>query len=420
MGPVGLVFCNSDSCTFKRNLGANIGAFNYITASIQTYTYKKNRLNGSLLFHYYISISEPRIPDNTEEIFQRTVQMRQACASIPPIRHLSGKLNSYRLFYVAEKYKLSYCRVAKAGSTFMAQLFMTLAGIDPKFHDYGNAQTMFELPKDLTHKAMKRNSALSMFIDDKRVQLTTSFILARNPYSRLFSSYIDQIYLPNRWPETSHMVSDSKRKECGNDVTFNEFLAHIADSMLTKKSVEIHWAPIFTLCLPCETHIDIVAKQESFVEDIDFILGYSGVEPEVRELINMAASANILISEIPDKIQALVKKGQSINRGCMSEQDLARRIWTAFQIQGHIRNEDSFPVYKFENILHDELEETLVPLIEEAVVKMSLTPRQIASQRHNWQLKFWKDISSETLRNIQAAYYEDFSLFGYNIDPNKM
>jgi len=41
MGPVGLVFCNSDSCTFKRNLGANIGAFNYITASIQTYTYKK-------------------------------------------------------------------------------------------------------------------------------------------------------------------------------------------------------------------------------------------------------------------------------------------------------------------------------------------------------------------------------------------
>lgn len=353
-------------------------------------------------------------------MFQRTVRMRQACASIPPIRHLSGKLNGYRLFYIAEKYKLSYCRVSKAGSTYMAQLFMTLAGIDPEFHDYGEANTMFDVHRDQIHVAMKRNSALSMYIDDKRVQLTTSFLVTRNPYSRLFSAYIDQIFLPNRWTEASRMVSDPKRKECGNDITFNEFLAHVADSLLGKRTVEIQWAPTFSLCLPCETHIDIIVKQETFVEDIDFILRYAGAEPEIRRIANMAARDNKSNSEIPELTRNYVKRGQSINRGCMSEQNLARRIWTAFQIQGHISNENLFPVYEFENVPRDELAEKLVPLVVEAVAKRQLTPKERKQQRHIWKLKFWKDVSSETLKSIQAAYYEDFSLFGYDIDPNKM
>lgn len=370
--------------------------------------------------YFSMCVSVSGLPRNADEIFERTVQMRRACAIIPPRRHLSGKLNGYRTFYIAEKYKLSYCRVAKAGSTYMSQLFMTLAGIDPEFHDYGDAKTMFQVPKEDTHVAMKRNSALWMYADDKRVQLTTSFLVARNPYSRLFSLYVEQIYLPSKWTEAGRMVANPKRKECGNDVTFNEFLSHLADSMLSKKMVESQWAPIFTLCLPCDTHIDIIAKQESFIDDVDFILGYAGVEREIRDLAWMAAMSNRSTAEIPYLTKSFVRKGHFIHRGCMTEQDLAKRLWSAFKIQGYIHDDIDFPEKEFENIPRDELEEKLAEAVSMAVMKRPLTERERTHQRHIWKLKFWKGVDSVTLQNIQAAYYEDFSLFGYDIDPHKM
>lgn len=346
--------------------------------------------------------------------------MRDACNRMPPQRHLRAKVSTKRIFYLSEKYSLSYCRVPESGSTYWAQAFLTLAGINPQWHDYGDAKTMFDVPEHAIAGAIKRRASLIMTYGDDRIRKTTSFLVARNPYTRLFSAYINSIYLPNRWHLASTMVQEPKRRECGTDVSFDEFLTHVSNNLLKKRYSDLNWAPIFTICLPCETNIDIVAKEETFSEDTDFILHYAGVEENTREQITGASILDYNQIDLNSQIHMYVTKGQNVNRGCITEETLAERIWTAFQIQGYIHNDMRFPRDDFKSILRDDLKDVLSDLVLKKSNEEVLTFEERVKQIRDWKINFWKSVSLETIRNIQAAYYEDFVLFGYDIDPHSM
>lgn len=52
------------------------------------------------------------------------------------------------------------------------------------------------------------------------------FHVARNPYSRLYSVYVDKIYLPGFWKFTKK-INERKGRECSTSVRFGEFLDYI-------------------------------------------------------------------------------------------------------------------------------------------------------------------------------------------------
>ncbi|KAL4228509.1 hypothetical protein ACF0H5_011557 [Mactra antiquata] len=359
-------------------------------------------------------------PLKVEEMYKRTEHMRETCSHMPPGRHLRAKVSAKRLYYLAEKYALSYCKVQESGSTFWTQAFLTLAGVNPQWHDYGNVQTMFEVSKAEAANAMKRRASLTMSHDDERVYKTMSFVFARNPYSRLFAAYIHSIYLPHRWYAASKMVTEGPRRECGIDISFNEFLTHVSNNLLKRRFSDSNWAPIFTLCSPCESNIDIIAKVESFSEDTDFILGYANVEDSIREMITDASLRKHSKDDVVAEIHDNVAKGHSVNRGCISEENLAERIWTAFQIKGYIHNDLKFPKATFKSVFRDELRDVLTDAVVTAMDDKPLTDEERIKQMHDWKISFWKSVMEETIHNVQAAYYEDFVLFGYDIDPNSM
>lgn len=358
---------------------------------------------------------------------ERTLRMRHVCSFYPKRRTINRYIKG-TLFYISEKQKLSYCRVAKVGSTFWTQAFLTLSGVSTDQVKNANSSSLFDLPRDESHDILKQHKELQMPISDRRIQETTSFLVARNPYSRLFSSYIDQIYLPNKWFLGSYMVpgkgkQSQSRKRCAKDITFEEFLKSVTGFILKSSTLDLHWAPIFSICKPCLTNVDILAKQETFNEDAEYILNLVGVDKTVKDEIDNSLKEVNKEFSLAGLVHTYVTKAHdrtNVKKDCISEKGIAERIWSAFQIQGHIHNNAIFPSDRFKSSSKQETEENLTKLVLEAVKQRSLSSTEKNNQREQWKRHFWQQVSLETLQKVQDAFLEDFIVFGYDLDPNKM
>ena len=88
---------------------------------------------------------------------------------------------------------------------------------------------------------------------------TRMILSARNPYTRLFSAYIDRMYIPS----TSISVRGKNDPKCKMEITFSGFLQYVVNN--TRQGIfDYHWSPVFYLCKPCEINPAFVLKQETF------------------------------------------------------------------------------------------------------------------------------------------------------------
>lgn len=348
-------------------------------------------------------------------LMARSERMHDICAKFPEKRRIMLPMRG-RLLYISEKYKLSYCRVAKVGSTFWTQIFMALEGVQPVFEEDDEVNSVFDMPRIETHGLMKEHTELTMDFSDKRLKDTTSFLVARNPYSRLFSSYIDQVYLPTKWKNAGKMKKPSS--QCGNDVTFEEFLVAISNYILLGYDTDLHWAPIFSICMPCESRIDLLAKQETFDDDAEQILRLVGVKKAVINNVKKASKEQLIDTSIRTLLHHYIIRGHQAKTGCITELQLARKLWTAFQIQGYIHDNSKFPADLFQNVHQNNTETILRDAILKANTKNPISLEERSKQRQNWKLWFWRNISNKTIELIQSAFYEDFFVFDYRMDLN--
>ena len=83
---------------------------------------------------------------------------------------------------------------------------------------------------------------------------------ARDPYSRLYSAYVDKILLPNKSIRIRKMELDAGKLKhdnktlCANDISFQQFLDFIVTTAHTTGFMNSHWAPINEICHFCETN----------------------------------------------------------------------------------------------------------------------------------------------------------------------
>jgi hypothetical protein len=209
------------------------------------------------------------------------------------------------------------------------------------------------------------------------------------------------------------------RKRCGNDVTFDEFLNAISRYAIQKMPNDLHWSPIFSICKPCDTNIDIIAKQETFNEDTEYILNLAGVDSHIREEVTNVLKADYAKYSLRNLIYTYVTKAhdpENIKKDCITEIQIAERIWKAFQIQGYIHNDLKFPSDKFSNSTPADTILNLSELVLEAVDAHPLSSSKREQQRRNWSIHFWKHVSPATLEMVQDAFFEDFFVFQYDMD----
>lgn len=319
--------------------------------------------------------------------------------------------NGRFLFY--SPLRLSYCVVAKAGCSFWISIVRIL------LNDFGYNNTKkdpMEVTKLEAHGPRSKMRHLTKSNGADFLLNSTSFLFARNPYTRLFSGYVDKIFLPELWSSLNKHIANLTRKKgssrlkCVNDITFSEFLQYVVHSEKMNKERNGHWIPIYQTCNPCMWNFQFIGKQESFVKDSVSILSYFGLiymmknyshiqnmEYQTRSQIEYTFYANHFHLAICDTTYSV----------------FAERLWYAFQLQGYIRRSHPVPKIKFGTEVRDNMKRFQQAVVRE-IHENTMSYTQSSLQKKAMLHEAYAQIPLSVIRQIQQLYDLDFKLFGYD------
>jgi hypothetical protein len=269
----------------------------------------------------------------------------------------------------------------------------------------------------------------------------TSFFVTRNPYTRLFSAYIDKIYLRKfhktavyidaalnkKMPkeilkELRHNTGKSFRKwYCKmTDISFEQFLKFVTSSQV----LDTHFAPISLLCDPCKQRYDVILKQENLKDDLDYLFGkiyhenYTGKEVHtVQDYTGQSGIESQILTYYTHWKQWVSKHDCFLDRELYDS--INHRLWNGLKLLGSIDRNLEFIDELFRGPIGDKLKiRTPDSIFYE--FKMNNVPylntEQREKQRKEFLLKAYRDVDKTVLERVQKLFQLDFALFDY--DPN--
>ena len=246
-------------------------------------------------------------------------------------------------------------------------------------------------------------------------------LVSRDPYSRLFSAFIDKVFLPKNIAFGIVQRLRKTNDSCANDLTFEEFLTDIITSVRGGQKLNNHWTPIVNLCKLCDVNAFAVVKQETFTADVEYVLKSVGVAKDEFEVIYDALHDHRIEASIPGLVATLMQFGKGMSgEKCMEGSERARRLWTAFQIQGYIKNDIPFP----SNIINANVKAInpnfLTEVILETIKKHPMSQNESKLQRRGALVKAFDGVSKDILDQLKELYKQDFILFDYSFEPPSM
>ncbi|XP_067664223.1 uncharacterized protein [Haliotis asinina] len=344
--------------------------------------------------------------DPTEDDFiRRQKHYMGACAS-------SNSGSNLELF-VYKPSRLAVCHTPKVGCTFWKRIMSYL------LHETGKTvQNPYEIDRYYVHHGSKPNRFVHRFKDPLLKAILPSLTrvaFARDPYSRLWSAFVDKIILPDSWKD--HGLSIYKHRRLGNvecplNITFEDFLIYA-----TKIRSDAHWVPLHTVCNPCTLFPQYIGKMETFSRDTKYILNKVG--------LGYLLSNKSQTSHAEDEMQMLIayhfelQSRRGINKKCLTTTNLAKRLWQAFQFNGYISLDDIFPEQNVQEVLAG----LTVPQARDEVIRLILQhyrdskATNVKEQRHAVLVNAYKQIPLELREYIRNKYEHDFDLYDYEPYP---
>ncbi|GFN85733.1 carbohydrate sulfotransferase [Plakobranchus ocellatus] len=121
----------------------------------------------------------------------------------------SSKVKSTEVL-VNEDYKLVYCFVPKGGCTFWIRLFRFLSG---DVLNSSEVKSLLDIDRFFAHyspnDAIVKIGAAMAEVENESL----TFIFTRDPYRRLWSAYIDKIFLPDFWRNHGYAILEDRKKK---------------------------------------------------------------------------------------------------------------------------------------------------------------------------------------------------------------
>ncbi|XP_053380045.1 carbohydrate sulfotransferase 11-like [Mercenaria mercenaria] len=343
---------------------------------------------------------------------ERIERIKRTCTNRALLRDYAFYGYNNTKFYYSPKYNFSYCKVPKSGSTFWTQVFGILK-FGVKVSD-----KWFSKKRSSVHGSM-RPFVVNFFSNSRRNSL--SVLVSRDPFSRLYSAYIDKSYLLLNFATNVHIrrlkptVHD---RLCSVDVTFQEFLNFIILTSRQKRRLDRHWAPVYSLCRPCDVNAYIYVKQESFSKDTELALQVFGVEISKLDTIKSALYDHKIETTVPGVIETVYNKTQhSKLRSCVDGRNIAMRLWTSFKIQGYLKETLQFPSQMFKNEKRYNNVTYVPQVILDSINRHKMTSLEMKNQRHKAVAEPYSEIKEKTIDGIREVYKVDFEMFGYSTDP---
>ncbi|XP_053375686.1 uncharacterized protein LOC123535013 [Mercenaria mercenaria] len=391
-----------------------------------------------------------------KEHAQRIQNLQNACHDAAMYRRREQRKGNLSEFFYSRAHKFAYCKVPKSGSTFWMNVFMILS----------RGENYSKLVSRMSRAEIHERTRL--FITDPGRILHNNIptiMSSRNPFSRLFSAYVDKVFIPLFWQQFTYMnnvtvlpsyyindtidilkssnvplssrlakYKDSLREKgmliqknvtqkitpvCANNASFEDFLRFIISEIKSNRALEPHWAPISHLCHPCKFNTFKIIKQETFSKDVEHTLKSVGVNLARFEWLENSLNENRAENSIPGIIAVIRNKfKQRSVSNCINQTGILIRLWKSLQIQGFINKGIDFP----QKLLHldwNKYSHKVTEVVLDAISQKPMTSADRLEQRDYFLKQAYSELPSDVISDIQDIYYLDFILFDYSVNPPK-
>ncbi|XP_060064034.1 carbohydrate sulfotransferase 11-like [Ylistrum balloti] len=366
-----------------------------------------------------IQVRQPEADVAVEKaIPQRLSRIRAVCKSKIGKQYLSKYKTHTKTFFYSRKLRFACCKAPKTGSTLWGAIFTALESpLD--------VDAIFQLSRIELHYGTYEYGA-ALIAGRMRKQgappLLTSMV-ARNPYTRLFSTYIDKVYLLgaiNRMFGLKLKTGFARidHHHCGYEVSFVEFLSRLAELGTKHGQFDDHWSPVYRMCDPCSFQYNVVLKQETLTRDADFTLNKIQMETDRKESIKkILHSDGLYANTIFSLISSLLAEYRLYSSDCPDRFIFLKKVWKSLQMQGHVHESSEFPFGAFKNITDLKDPEMVTSVIMQNLDNNPVTEEQRVLQRRKVLVNEYRTVSPDVLNDIKDIYKLDFLMFGYSENP---
>ncbi|KAL4230261.1 hypothetical protein ACF0H5_010647 [Mactra antiquata] len=303
---------------------------------------------------------------------------------------------------------ISFCKVPKCGSTTWMQIFNILQYGIESANTFLEARR-FDLHRNYTCKLHSIGS------ENKGI------IISRDPYSRLYSAYVDKSFITFHTKVGQKSVRNLNGNCTGMSSvdfeTFQDFLDKILPTIEVDYDVNLHWKPIYKLCSPCTVDVFIHVKLEEMTRDMDFVFKKIGLSSELQNTLRQVTRSKE--SSLSGIVATIFMKME--NKLCLQSEVVADRIWNSFQIQGYIDITSKFPKDEYLAILSSGqyISETdaFMKVVSNEMAKHSMSKTDSLKQRRAVLVSAYSQLRPDTIARIQEVYKLDFVMFNYSMNP---
>ena len=259
---------------------------------------------------------------------------------------------------------------------------------------------------------------LKAIIDMMKHPEKKNVVFVRDPYTRLYSAWLDKFYSMNpSWWELGKKIISKQRNnatnhslECGHDVQFHEFIDFFAKDVNDKRcGVDGHFSPSYRHCLPCGLPYNFIGKYETLKEDTMFFL-------EKNNLMHLVNISDFETSSDEDAFKDastwVFQQRKKVEK-CMPFVTGLERVWNRLQKRGMLNMKAAFPLEQLSSvdITESKFVDTLMKAYHSFNIEDNRMNREMALQ------EAYSTVSKETLLKLQDAFDLDFKLFDYDKFP---
>ncbi|KAH9489741.1 hypothetical protein Btru_057114 [Bulinus truncatus] len=353
------------------------------------------------------------VSTSSEEFSTRKDRVRQVCGTTK----VEGQVHGV----YTHKSGVIYCYVPKAGCTFWKRVFTAA--------NFTGDRDPFHISRVTVHELYGSGEVYSS--SHKEAACPTRLLVVRDPFSRLLSSYLDKIYLPDFWSSVSEVIlkargtcnfdflrnhfesmallfeakvdSTCSESLCGKYLTFSDFVRGVIDVK------EPHWMPIHEICNPCTFNVTHLVYMESFNQDSRPVLD----QMEMTHVLNQVDKLNQVDREIEMLTDYHFNQTQDgrFLRSCITARELAYRLWHSFQWKGYIDPEMTFILPGRNYSVHCVKQNLLRQLW--AARRSGLTKPDVMWRASEiFKEKAFRSLSKPLFESIMSKFKTDFQLFG--------
>ncbi|KAF2365121.1 Sulfotransferase [Trinorchestia longiramus] len=198
---------------------------------------------------------------------ERKRMMHKVCADeinstakLKPVNHWE--------FLINHKFKLMWCSIFKSASSSWFDYFLTIAGKDP--HVKKNSDV--ELARKTAYPRPSLDELL-FYLNDPSY---TSFVIIREPFERILSSYQDKItnHKLKFYQNARCRMAKERRHSRKCYPSFPQFVDFIVQEHAEGKRLDEHWMPYTHFCSLCQVNYTYVLKFEYLQEEQNYLVNH--------------------------------------------------------------------------------------------------------------------------------------------------